>query len=144
MRGVTKLLRELTVGEQVIVTGTARDNIYRIARENHIKVKVEKFAGGFYVTRIAEPMTVLIAGHQPEVTFPAALPDQTHWEVREGRHLDGDPAYVVPVEDWRFTKDKPEFHENGNVYRQQTLAPDFKQRRTVQVDSDDHEQIIRL
>lgn len=50
------------------------------------------------------------------------------------------PDYVIESvkQDWQFTKGQPEYNENGNVYRQQRLAPEFKQSRTVQVDTSDH------
>lgn len=53
-----------------------------------------------------------------------------------------DAARAPVVEEWRFTNDPPEYHENGNVYRRQALAPEFKKRRSVQVDEDDHEVIL--
>lgn len=51
-------------------------------------------------------------------------------------------APVPVVEDWRFTKDNPQYDDNGRVYRQQYLAPLGKRRRSVEVDADDLEQII--
>lgn len=50
MRGMTKKIRELGLGETIVLDGF-RDNIYRIARNEGITVKVEKFIGGFYVTK---------------------------------------------------------------------------------------------
>lgn len=47
-------------------------------------------------------------------------------------------------EDWRFTKDAPQFADDGNVYRKQVLAPAGKKMRTVRVDADDHELILSL
>lgn len=47
-------------------------------------------------------------------------------------------------EDWRFTKDKPEFHESGRVYRKQVLATNSKQTRTVEVDIDNPDEIVRV
>lgn len=55
------------------------------------------------------------------------------------------PVKVIKTEeDWRFTKEKPQYHEDGNVYRTQALAPDFKRTRVVQVDELDHNLIIRI
>lgn len=51
-------------------------------------------------------------------------------------------APVPVVEDWRFTKDNPQYDDNGRVYRQQYLAPLGKRRRSVEVDADDLEMII--
>lgn len=45
-------------------------------------------------------------------------------------------------ESWKFTNDKPEYHENGRVYRKQILAPEFKKTRTVRVDEEDHTFVI--
>ena len=52
---------------------------------------------------------------------------------------------VAPVEiadEWIFTKDAPQFADDGNVYRQQYLASNPKRKRSVQVDEFDHEKII--
>jgi hypothetical protein len=46
------------------------------------------------------------------------------------------------VEDWRFTKDAPQYDDSGRVYRQQYLAPLGKRRRSVEVDADDLDSII--
>lgn len=56
-------------------------------------------------------------------------------------------GYSVPVsdpvaEDWRFTKDAPQYDDSGRVYRQQYLAPLGKRRRSVEVDAEDLELII--
>ena len=41
---------------------------------------------------------------------------------------------IAPVvEDWRFTKDSPQFSDDGNVYRKQVLWPAGKRFRSVQV-----------
>ena len=56
--------------------------------------------------------------------------------------IDGFDEYTEP-EDWRFTKDKPEFHESGRVYRKQVLATNSKQTRTVEVDIDNPDEIVR-
>lgn len=48
----------------------------------------------------------------------------------------------VVEESWKFTNDKPEYHENGRVYRKQILAPEFKKTRTVRVDEEDHTLVI--
>ena len=52
MKGITALLRNLTEGEQIDVTGITRANLYMLARRIGIKVRVERFAQGFYVTRL--------------------------------------------------------------------------------------------
>ncbi len=51
---------------------------------------------------------------------------------------------IVAGEEWRFTKDKPEFHESGRVYRKQVLATNSKQTRTVEVDIDNPDEIVRV
>jgi hypothetical protein len=52
MKGTTKLLRQLELGEVVPVSGETRANIYMLAKRIGVRVSVLKFAGGFYVTRI--------------------------------------------------------------------------------------------
>jgi len=53
------------------------------------------------------------------------------------------PSIASPVvEDWRFTKDAPQYDDSGRVYRQQYLAPLGKRRRSVEVDADDLDVII--
>ncbi len=69
MKGLTKLLREMGAGEVVTVTDTVRDNIYAIARRVGIKVQVEKFVGGFYVTRVSQEVV-------PPVITPTPSPFQ--------------------------------------------------------------------
>jgi len=50
-----------------------------------------------------------------------------------------------PEEDWRFTtKDKPQYADDGNVYRKQVLWQVGKQFRTVKVDEDDHDNILEV
>lgn len=54
-----------------------------------------------------------------------------------------------PVEEtWRFKDisvvNPLEFHENGNVYRMQWLAPLGKRTRRVQVDADNPDEIIKV
>jgi hypothetical protein len=44
--------------------------------------------------------------------------------------------------EWKFTKEAPQFADDGGVYRRQLLAPMFKRSRTVRVDEEDHEKII--
>lgn len=45
---------------------------------------------------------------------------------------------------WRFTQDKPQYDDSGDVYRKQLLYPDGKAVRTVQVDADNLEEIIKI
>lgn len=57
-------------------------------------------------------------------------------------HAESQIAPALITEDWRFTKDNPQYDDNGRVYRQQYLAPLGKRRRSVEVDADDLEMII--
>lgn len=57
-------------------------------------------------------------------------------------HAQSQIAPALITEDWRFTKDNPQYDDNGRVYRQQYLAPLGKRRRSVEVDADDLEMII--
>lgn len=61
-----------------------------------------------------------------------------------GQGVIGQKPIEPIVENWIFTKDKPQFAEDGRVYRQQVLAPAGKKFRTVRVDEDDHESIVEL
>lgn len=54
MKGITQRLRDLAVGEQIEVAGVERSNIHHIASRVKIKVKIEKFIGGFLVTKVGE------------------------------------------------------------------------------------------
>lgn len=77
-------------------------------------------------------------------------------EIKQKLNLDQLKALIAPIEngevmptisapvadDWRFTKDAPQYDDNGRVYRQQYLAPLGKRRRSVEVDADDLEMII--
>lgn len=47
------------------------------------------------------------------------------------------------TEDWRFEKGV-QYADDGSVYRSQLLAPAFKRRRTVEVEIENHENIIRV
>lgn len=62
--------------------------------------------------------------------------------------LEGDQPSDVEhdtKEDWRFTKDKPQHDgQTDRWYRQQILAPEGKQRRTVRVDADDMDAILEV
>lgn len=51
MKGLTSQLKSLVIGERLIVTGTERSDIHKTAKRADVKVKIEKFVGGFYVTR---------------------------------------------------------------------------------------------
>lgn len=51
MKGITNALRNLATGKPITVPDTSRSDIHRIATRVGIKVKCEKFVGGFYVTR---------------------------------------------------------------------------------------------
>ena len=85
---------------------------------------------------IEQPMAA-----KPIVTAPAGMNDAMakFWANVQ-------PAVTEPVEDdWRFNNEKPQFNDqDGNVYRKQVLYPAGKRVRTVQVDEDDHERIIRV
>lgn len=52
MKGITQALRTLKPNERIIVTDLDRSDIYKIAGRVGIKVKCEKFDGGFWVTRV--------------------------------------------------------------------------------------------
>ncbi len=59
----------------------------------------------------------------------------------------GEPQHIVTseiVDDWRFTKDKPNYPDDGRAYRQQILHPAGKRFRTVEVDIDNIETILRV
>ncbi len=127
MKGLTQILRNLAVGEQAHVSDTERSDIHKIAKRLSIPVKIEKVYGGFDVTRIAAPVT-------PQMRFATSVENAENGkfiEIQDGGQ-----------ELWKFTKDRPEFHDSGRVYRQQYLVSNPKQRRTVRVDDEDHEQII--
>ncbi len=55
----------------------------------------------------------------------------------------GDEKSETIDEDWRFTKDKPQYDDSGRVFRKQYLMPDGKRTRTVEVSEYDHEEIIK-
>ena len=58
------------------------------------------------------------------------------------RELIGQRSEPVPVvEEWVFTKDKPQFADDGNVYRRQVLAPAGKRFRTVRVSENDYDEL---
>lgn len=52
MKGITKLIRNLNPGETVTTTGTARSNLYRLARENKLRVSVHRTGDVLEVTCI--------------------------------------------------------------------------------------------
>lgn len=141
MKGVTKLIRELG-SEPVVITGTARDNIYRIARACGIRVKVEKFADGFYVTRAGDAPPVRTQTARGVIGATDTIAQERYSKIIVP---DSTPALVEPesveIVEWRFTKDAPNYADNGNVYRQQYLVSNPKKRRAVQVDPDDVETI---
>ena len=51
MKGITKSIESLGIGEEIELTGTKRENIYAIARRKGITVSVTKTYSGFAVTR---------------------------------------------------------------------------------------------
>ncbi len=53
MKGITWLLRGLSVGEQLVVSDMERCALYKIATKIGIKVSCKKFEGGFLVTRVS-------------------------------------------------------------------------------------------
>ncbi len=113
MIGLTQRLRDLTVGEQIDVQGR-RDNIYMIARRLGIKVSVEKFALGFYVTRLDD-------NARPSALVSSALPvDDRQAKLAELRALItpvgvvNDSPVVAPVSD-EYWIDDPITFENGEI-----------------------------
>ncbi len=111
MTGLTQRLRELAIGEQIDVEGR-RDNIYMIARRLGIRVSVEKFAFGFYVTRLddnARPSA-------PVLSAPAV--DDRQAKLAELRALISQPSEpvqaVAPVSD-EYWIDDPVTFENGEI-----------------------------
>ncbi len=53
-KGITQQLRELVTGEMIEVENVTRSNLHLIAKRLGIQVKITKWIGGFYVTRIDE------------------------------------------------------------------------------------------
>lgn len=51
MKGISKQIERLGIGEQVTLHETKRENIYTIARRKGITVRAEKMLDGFLVTR---------------------------------------------------------------------------------------------
>lgn len=117
MRGLTAKLRNLEIGEQIETT-SARDNIYKFARKVGIKVTVEKFVGGFLVTRIPENgLSGHIAASGPPLTSVPRDEDAKQATLRALRALmNGEPQPVPQTvdepEDW--IEDPPTF-ENGEI-----------------------------
>ena len=55
------------------------------------------------------------------------------------------PWKPEPIEEeWVFVGTSVQFADDGNAYRGQILLPHGKKRRSVQVDSENHESIIRI
>lgn len=54
MKGITKHLRDLAAGKQLIVLDMERSDIHKIAKRVGVRVKIEKFINGFYVTRMGD------------------------------------------------------------------------------------------
>ncbi len=57
-------------------------------------------------------------------------------------------VFVPAVEDepeWQFAKDDPQYGEDGNVYRRQGMCVSGKWKfRSVQVDENDHDEVVRI
>jgi len=70
------------------------------------------------------------------VTAPAGMNDAM---TRFLAKMDSKPIVEeVEVEDWKFTKQAPQFADNGNIYRQQFRVSNGKPvYRNVEVDCDD-------
>jgi hypothetical protein len=87
MKGITAVLRDLEVGEQIEVTDMKRPNLYMLARRVGIKVSVEKYIGGFFVTRLPDgPLT-----HKPVVHKLQSPP--------VGSENGGQPLESTPVDE---------------------------------------------
>jgi len=56
--------------------------------------------------------------------------------------------FVPVIEDepeWQFAKDAPQYGEDGNVYRKQGMCVSGKWKfRSVQVDENDHNEVVRI
>lgn len=95
------------------------------------------------VREAAEP----IKEHSWDVyAAPGEVPMSKEEKLDNLRNLVAHPEILKPesVDDYRFTKDPVQFHEDGNVYRKQGLWPLMKRTRTVKVDPDDHESILKV
>lgn len=117
MRGLTAKLRNLEIGEQIETT-SARDNIYKFARKVGIKVTVEKFVGGFLVTRIPENG---LSGHiaasgTPLTSAPTVTDvDERQATLRALRALmNGEPQPQTADAPEEWIEDSPTF-ENGEI-----------------------------
>ncbi len=62
VKGITQQLRDLALGEQIKVKDVERNNLHHIAGRLGIKIQVEKFIGGFAVTRVPNGMGVTREG----------------------------------------------------------------------------------
>lgn len=83
----------------------------------------------------------------PEEEFVPVIPETDREKVLANlRKLMEDPkTKPEPVEEnWQFTKDAPQYADDGCVYRKQLLGPEWKKQRTVRVDPENHEFIERV
>lgn len=91
------------------------------------------------ITPIVDPVTI------PVVPAAGAMSEIADFIAKAQAAKGITQPIVEPVEiadEWIFTKDAPQFADDGNVYRQQYLASNPKRKRSVQVDDFDHEKII--
>ena len=86
---------------------------------------------------ICEVETVTVKSNASPVTAPAGMNDAM---ARFFAKVDSKPIVEEVEEVWKFTKQAPQFADNGNVYRQQFRVSNGKPvYRNVEVDCDDFE-----
>ena len=119
MKGITKSIESLGIGEEIELTGTKRENIYAIARRKGITVSVTKTYSGFAVTRTGT------LGEQ--AVQPVQIVDERQDE-RQAK-LANLRALIAPIEAGQ-SKPEPADQWTGWTAEQQTYDDQTGEMRT--------------
>lgn len=143
-RGLTgDLLRLADPNDSFVIEVEKRGSVYSTASRLGMRLITRVEDGGLRVWRNFD---VAEDGPQPDyrLAFNPPVESSKADKLAELRTLIGQPQAPLPeaVAEWAFTKDAPQYAEDGNVYRKQVLLPAGKRFRTVRVSEDSHDTII--
>ncbi len=147
--GISDAMRQLRIGESFEIPNPKQKGLHTIARQLGIRIATRKTDVGVRVWRIDDEDIAFISGNQITIEPVDEVPMTRQEKLDNLRAMIADPAPFLaqpePIaDDWHFTKDKPNYPDDGRAYRQQILYPAGKRFRTVEVDIDNIETIIRV
>lgn len=166
------LLRGLAKDQSIFIpdtelTKSTRKGIYTLAKLAKIEITTRKVEGGLRIWRTdgaslpTGPVVEMVSKdeflknhpeYDDDVDLETGEVPMTALEKVQAAidaiEMDAESTLFEPSlsepEDWRFTKDKPQYDDSGKIFRKQFLFPDGKRTRTVEVDEFNHEDVIKI